>query len=211
MNRLLSHEGVLYRVLDLWWTVTRLGLIWWLASIPVVTSPAATIWLLHAVRREMRGERTPGLRSSIELVRQLSVQTYRLVAVGLATAGLILLAALAPSPPGVLSQVLVAVVVCVGVLWCLVIPWSLAILERRGAGVRDALATAYVTSMRKPVLAAGAALGISLCLSAPLWIPTLGKPLALISAPALAAALLVRTVDEASLVDPPLNRRRVPL
>lgn len=208
MNGLLSHEGAICRAVDLYWTAVRLSLVWWAASIPIVTSPAATIWLVHAVRREMRGEGSPGPRSSIALIGELWGQAYRLTAVILAAALLILAAAVAPSPPGLLSQVLIASVVCAGALWCLVVPCSVVVLERRRAGMRDALAVAYVHGMRKPMRAAGAAVGITACLSGVLFAPAPIRLLIIISAPACAAALAVKTADEASLVEPDRSKHR---
>lgn len=197
MTRVLALDGAVYRVLATWWGWVRIGLVWWVGCLPVVTAPAMTLWLVHAARCQLDGCAEPGLAQTLRLVRRGFLPALALAGLHLAVLALIAVAALGPSPGGAFDIVLPAVVVGVAATWALVAPWSLVLLERRGDGALAALRAAYVRAMRRPLLALAAAAGIAACAGAVLLGPRQVGLLVLLTAPGAVAVLLVRTCDRA--------------
>lgn len=197
MTSVLAPDGVVHRVLAAWWGWVRIGLVWWVGCLPVVTAPAMTVWLLHAARLQLDGRAEPGLVDTLRFVRRRFLPALGLAGLHLAVLALVAVAALGPSPGGAFDVVLPAVVLGVGGTWALVAPWSLVLLEQRGDGALAALRAAYVRAMRRPLLALGAAAGVAACAAVVLLGPRQTELLVLLTAPAAVAMLLVRTCDHA--------------
>jgi hypothetical protein len=197
MTRVLALDGPVYRALAAWWGWVRVGLVWWLGCLPLVTAPVMTLWLLHATRRRVEGRAEPGLAETLRFVR---ARLRPASALGLIHAGVLALlavAALGPSPGGGFDVALPAAVLGVGITWALVAPWSLVLLEQRDDGARAALHAAYVRAMSRPLLACYAAAGTAGCAAAVVLGPPQVGLLLVLTAPGAVATLLVRTCDRA--------------
>lgn len=212
MSSVLSVDAVPYRALAWWWGMVRLSLVWWLACLPVVTAPVATVWLVHATRRQLAGRALPGWTESRGLVARHFWPATRLFATHLAIVTLVCVASLGPSPGGALDLVLPLVVLAVALTWSLVGPWSVVLLEQRGDGARAALRASYVRALRRPMTASLGVLGTATCVVAVLLAPSEVVLLVALTAPVAAAAITIRTCDRAGFgpaeLDP--STREVP-
>jgi hypothetical protein len=203
MTRVLAVDGVVYRVLAAWWGWVRIGLVWWVGCLPLVTAPVLTLWLVHVTRRRSEGCVEPTAAELVRFVRLRFRSALALAGIHAAVVLLVAVAALGPSPGGAFDLLLPAVVLGVGVTWSLVAPWSLVLLERRDDGAVAALRAAYVRAMTRPVLALCAAAGTAACVTVLLLGPPQLLLLLLLTAPGAVAVLLVRTCDRAGT--PPLR------
>jgi hypothetical protein len=197
MTRVLAPDGPVYRGLAAWWGWVRIGLVWWLGCLPLVTAPVATLWLLHATRRRQDGRAEPGPAELLRFVRTRSRPAVALGGIHAGVLALVGVAALGPSPGGAFDLVLPAAVLGVGATWALVAPWSFVLLEQRDDGPRAALRAAYVRAMSRPLLALGAAAGSGAAVVAVVLGPPQVGLLIVLTAPGAVAALLVRTCDRA--------------
>lgn len=199
MTALLSVEGPVYRVLSGWWWLIRIGLIWFLGCLPVVTVPLSTIWLLDTVQRQLSGRPPADGREILALLKALSWPALRLAGLHVLALAVLLGAALGPSPGGLFTLVLPAVVVCVGATWLLLAPWSFAALLRHRLGATAAISRAYLTSIRFPLLAMACVGGLAAC-GAIVFLTPAGLGLLVLPAlPGLAGCLLMHTYDRADL------------
>jgi hypothetical protein len=203
MTRVLGPDGPVHRVLAAWWGWVRLGLVWWVGCLPVVTAPVATLWLLHATRRRLQGRAEPGPAETLRFARARLGPATALAGIHAGVLLLIAAAALGPSPGGVFDVLLPAAVLGVATTWSLVAPWSLVLLEQRADGARAALRAAYVRAMSRPLLALAAAAGTAAVAAAVLLGPQQIGLLLLLTAPGAVAVLLVRTCDRAGAVPHP--------
>jgi len=197
MTALLSVDGPVYRALSGWWWLSRIGLIWLAGCLPVVTAPVSTLWLLDSVQRQLAGRPQAGRVETLSLLKQLSWPALRLFALHGFVLALLLSAALGPSPGELFDVVLPAVVLCVGVTWLLLTPWSVALLLRRRRGVIDAIVRAYLISIRSPLLAVTCLVGLALGATVLVLTPSQIAVLVVLTVPGLAACLLVATCDRA--------------
>lgn len=197
MTALLSVEGPVYRVLSGWWWLIRIGLIWFLGCLPVVTAPVSTMWLLDAVQRQLSGQPPADRREILALLKELCLPALRLAALHVLALAVLLSAALGPSPGGLFDLVLPAAVVCVGATWLLLTPWSFAALLQHRLGATAAFRRAYLTSIRLPLLAAGCVGGLAACAAIVFLIPAGFGLLVLPALPGLGACLLMHTYDRA--------------
>jgi uncharacterized membrane protein YesL len=173
MTGLLATDGLVYRVLNGWFTLVRASLVWLLLCLPVVTAPAATVVLLHTAGRLLNGRAAPGLAESWRLVRERLWPSLRLAGLVLAGDAVVLSAVLGPSP----SALLPFVVVPVAITWVLACQWPFALAEERSYGAWAALRLSYLRAVRRPDLAAVTALGtvalvaVGLLLPTTVWLP----------------------------------------
>ena len=200
MTRLFVPDGPVHRALAAWWGWVRVGLVWWLGCLPLVTAPVMTLWLLHATRCRLDGGAEPGPAETLRFVRARLRPAAALAAIHGGILALLAVAALGPSPGGAFDLVLPAVVLGVGATWALVAPWSLVLLEQRDDGAAAALRAAYVRALSRPLLALCAVAGTAACVAAVLLGPPQIGLLLLLSAPGAVAVLLVRTCDRAGAV-----------
>ena len=195
----LSVEGPVYRVLSGWWWLIRIGLIWFLGCLPVVTAPLSTIWLLDTVRRQLSGHPPADRREILGLLKELGWPVLRLAALHVLALAVLLGAALGPSPGGLFDLVLPAAVVCAGATWLLLTPWSFAALLRHRLGAAAALRRAYLTSIRSPLLATACVGGLAACAAIVFLVPAGFGLLVLPALPGVGACLLTQTYDRADL------------
>ncbi|MFC7406534.1 hypothetical protein [Georgenia alba] len=198
-----------YRVLDTTWTLARLGLVWWLCLLLIVPAPAATVWLLHAARGQLRGEVAQDLGTTLRYIARMTLPALRLGLIHLGLAVVTVSALLGPSPGGVLDVVLPPVAVGVTLTWLLVLPWSFVALEQDpGAGALDALRHAYRWALAHLL---AAALTCTALAAAALLMWSVPAEVVLLPGVALPAvlALTVRSVQDRAESHPHARRTRV--
>jgi len=175
-----------FRAADVLWAHARLGLLWWLGCLPVVTAPAATLWLIHAARAHSSGEVVPAGRAFVRYVLEATAPALRLALGHLAASAYFVLALNSAIPDGILSTVIRGVVIAALATWILTVPWSFLLLERRRRGAWDAIRMSYLCALRRPGAAAMSA--ASLVAGAMLlWL--VPPQIALLAAAALPAAM----------------------
>lgn len=202
MNAIFTPDGALFRAWSRWWFWAWTSCCWVLFSVPVITMPAATSWLITQQRRYARGETSLGPTETLRHLLGRLLPTLPLAACHLGIAGLILIGLFGPSPGGPYGWVVLITSSVVAVTWLLIAPWSVVIFERTGRTV-EALRQAYRLALARidlavtatvAVVAAGAAAVLLLT-----QVPYLGPPLAL-AVPAAVATFLIMLHDRASVL-----------
>ncbi|TDD68949.1 hypothetical protein E1262_14510 [Jiangella aurantiaca] len=177
MTHLLAVDGPVYRVLAGWTAFLRAGAVWLLLCLPVITAPAATVVLLRTMHAIASGEPAPSLRESSRAAGRAFWPSLRLAGILAAGTVVTVTAILGPSPGGPLGELLPLAVIPVAAMWALVSTWSLAVLEERRDGARNALRYAYLRVVRRPELAIAAVLVcaavafVGVVLPPAIWIP----------------------------------------
>lgn len=196
MTGLLATDGLPYRALTRAYELVLISLLWLGMSLPLVTAPAATDWMLHAVDRTGRGEPVPGVRDAVRHVRAHFAPTGRLALVHLMVLAVLVVGALGPDPGGLVGGGVRGLVVGVGVTWALVAPWSVVLLAQRGPAadalpdVRTALRAAYLRALRHLPLSFLSAVTVAVgCVAVLMAPPVVRLPVALL-APATVAAVV---------------------
>ncbi len=195
MRSLLDTDGVLYRALSRWYELVLLSLGWFVLSLPVVTLPAATDWLVDGVRRTGRGEPIRGVGDSLRFVARRWLPTARLAGMHLLVLGLLAVGAFGPSPGGPFGLLVLVGVVGVAATWALVAPWSVVLLDRYGA--RDALRAAYLRALRHLPLSFLSAVAVLGGITSLVWAPAVVRLPVVLTAPGLVAALVIMVCDRA--------------
>ncbi|HEY8454510.1 MAG TPA: hypothetical protein VIL34_02865 [Actinopolymorphaceae bacterium] len=187
LGGLLAVDGFAYRVLAGWVSLVRASVIWVLFSLPVVTAPAATLLLHQTVAATVRGDKPPTLADGWRMVRRELAPAGRLAALLVLGWTVTVSALLGPSPGGVWDRALPLLVIPVAVTWLLASQWCFAVLSElvdrhvdasdRRILARTVLRTSYLRTIRRPDLAALAALGtatlvvVGLVLPTAVWLP----------------------------------------
>lgn len=143
-----------YRAADVMWSHLRLGIVWWLGCLPVVTAPAVTVWLIHAVRAQPTDKAPMGGRAIVRYVLASTLPALRLALVQSAIGIYFVLTLGSAVPDGMLGAVVQVLVITVLITWILTVPWSFLLLERRASGARDAIRSSYLCALRRPDAAA---------------------------------------------------------
>lgn len=151
---LITASTSIYRAADLAWSHARLGLTWWLGCLPILTAPAATIWLVHAVRRQSTGDVVPVGRDAARYIVARTMPALRLALVHLGIGLYFLVSLNSAIPDGLFGQAIRAVVIAALVTWSLTAPWSFLLMERRARGAWDAIRSSYLCALRRPAAAA---------------------------------------------------------
>lgn len=159
MSRLLSVDGLPYRLLSGWVGLVRAGLVWLLLSLPIVTAPAATTVLIRSVDAVVSGRTAPSLGESVRQVRERLVPALLLALVLVLGSAITVSAVLGPSPGGTWDVLLPVLILPVGVTWVLVCQWCFVLLEEVAGRVREALRRSYLRAVRRPDLAVLCAVG----------------------------------------------------
>ncbi|MGW0804705.1 hypothetical protein [Nonomuraea sp. NPDC002799] len=196
---LFAPDGALLRGWSRWWFWAWTSCCWLLLCLPVITAPAATLWLIAQQRRHADGEAALGPGETLRFLRRRLLPSLRLAGCHLGIAGLVLIGLLGPSPGGPYGWLVLITSVVAGVTWLLVAPWSLVIFE---GGAVAALRTAYVLALSRIELALLAmASVVAAALAVPFLaaqVPYLG-PLLVIALPAALAGLLIMLRDRAAI------------
>jgi hypothetical protein len=197
----LDADGPVYRVLSRWTELIILSLIWLALSLPVITAPAATGWLLRTVRRTRDGQPIPGFTDTIGELRLGFGISVRLAALQVAVAVLIVIALFGPSPGGWYGQLVLIVGSLVGITMALVAPWSVVLLAEHRT-VRGAVRAAYRRALGQLSLAFLSAVSVIAGAGAVLFVPGWIRLIALIAMPGLVAAVVTRLCDRAGTRSP---------
>lgn len=176
---LVTASTGIFRAVDVVWAHARFGLLWWLGCLPVLTAPAATVWLVHAVRKQAAGDVAEGGREVAGYIVARTLPALRLALIHLAVGVYFLVSLNSAVPDGLGGQAIRVVVFSVLTTWLLTAPWSFLLLERRGRGAWDAIRTSYLCALRRPA-AATLTLASLLAGAALLWL--MPAPVALLAA-----------------------------
>lgn len=217
MRSVLDVEGPAYRGLSRWSELAILSVAWWVLSLPVITAPVATGWLVGEVRRTRAGHPISGLPATGNYLRRHFGISLRLAGIQLVVAALVAVSLLGPSPGGWYGQLVFGVGCLVGITTALVAPWAVALLDRH-ATARAALRAAYRQVLGQLSLAFLSAVtvagGVAVVLFAPGWM----QLIVLVATPGLTAAVITRLCDlaeartlpqESSLEAPALDDHRL--
>lgn len=196
MTGLLATDGLLYRALTRVYDLVLISLLWLVLSLPLVTAPAATDWMLQAVARTGRGEPVPGVRDAVRHLRARFGPTGRLAMVHLMVLAVLVVGAIGPDPGGLLGLGVRVLVVGVGVTWTLVAPWSAVLLAERD--VRAAIRTAYLRALRHLPLSFLSAVAVTVGCAAVLAAPAIVRLPVVLIAPATVAAVVAGLCQRAA-------------
>lgn len=198
----LAPDGALLRGWSRWWFWAWTSACWLLLSLPVVTAPAATLWLITQQRRYARGEAALGPGETARFLARRLLPALPLTGCHLGIAVLVLIGLFGPSPGGPYGWLVLTTSVVAGVTWLLVAPWSVVIFERTGRTVA-ALRASYLLALTRIELALSATVAvIAAALAGPLLVarvPYLG-PLLTIALPAATASLVITLHDRAAML-----------
>jgi hypothetical protein len=204
-----APDGALLRAWSRWWFWAWTSCCWLLLSLPVITAPAATLWLITQQRRYAGGEAALGPRETLRFLGHWLLAALRPAGCHLGIAALVLIGLLGPSPGGPYGLLVLITSVVAGVTWLLVAPWSAVVFERTGRTV-VALRTSYLLALSRIELALSATVSvIAVALAGPFLmtrVPYLG-PLLVIALPAAAASFVITLHDRAAAVEDPGSGR----
>ncbi|MFG1702708.1 hypothetical protein ACFLIM_05910 [Nonomuraea sp. M3C6] len=199
---LFAPDGALLRGWSRWWFWAWTSCCWLLLSLPVITAPAATLWLIAQQRRYAGGEAALGPGETLRFLARGLLPSLPLAGCHLGIAVLVLIGLLGPSPGGPYGWLVLITSVVAGVTWLLVVPWSVVIFERTGRTVA-ALRMAYLLALSRIELALTAAVAvIAAAVAGPFLatqVPYLG-PLLMIALPAATASFVIMLRDRAAAV-----------
>ncbi|MCG5213251.1 hypothetical protein [Streptosporangium sp. KLBMP 9127] len=199
---LFAPDSALLRGWSRWWFWAWTSCCWVLLSLPVITAPAATLWLIAQQRRHADGEAALGPGETLRFLGRWLLPALRLAGCHLGIAVLVLVGLFGPSPGGPYGQLVLITSVVAGVTWLLVAPWSVVSLERTGRTVA-ALRTAYLLALSRIELAVAATVAVIAAAGAGPFlatrVPYLG-PLLLIALPAATASFVITLRDRAAAV-----------
>ncbi|MBF8184189.1 hypothetical protein ITP53_00180 [Nonomuraea sp. K274] len=199
---LFAPDGALLRGWSRWWFWAWTSCCWLLLCLPMITAPAATLWLIAQQRRYAGGEAALGPGETLRFVVRRLLPALPLAGCHLGVAVLVLIGLLGPSPGGPYGWLVLITSVVAGVTWLLVAPWSVVIFERTGRTV-VALRMAYVLALSRVELAVTAtAVVIAAAVAGPFLatqVPYAG-PLLVIALPAATAGLVLKLRDRAAAV-----------
>ncbi|PZG23466.1 hypothetical protein [Nonomuraea aridisoli] len=199
---LFAPDGALLRGWSRWWFWAWTSCCWLLLSLPLVTAPAATLWLIAQQRRHARGEAALGPAETLRFLGRRLLPSLPLAGCHLGVAALVLIGLLGPSPGGAYGWLVLTTSVVAGVTWLLVAPWSVVIFERTGR-TAEALRTAYLLALSRIELALSASVAvIAAAVAAPFLatgVPYLGLPAA-IALPGATASFVIVLCDRAAAV-----------
>ncbi|WP_336207598.1 hypothetical protein [Nonomuraea sp. LPB2021202275-12-8] len=199
---LFAPDGALLRGWSRWWFWTWTSCCWLLLSLPVITAPAATLWLIAQQRRHADGEAALGPRETLRFLVGRLLPALPLAGCHLGIAALVVIGLFGPSPGGPYGQLVLVTSVVAGVTWLLVAPWSAVIFERTGRTI-PALRTAYRLALSRIELAVAATVAVIAAAAAGPFlatrVPYLG-PLLTIALPAATASFVIMLRDRAAVV-----------
>lgn len=200
MTTLFAPGGALLRAWSRWWHWAWTSCCWLLFSLPVITLPAATLWLITQQRRYARGEAALGPAETLRyLLRQL-LPALPLAGSHLSVAALVIIGLFGPSPGGGYGWVVLITSSLAGVTWLLLAPWTFVIFERTGRTVVS-IKSAYRLALTRLDLAVTGAAAVLVAGTAAVLLftrlPYLG-PLLALAVPAAVAGLSIMLHDRAS-------------
>ncbi|MFI7611722.1 hypothetical protein E1286_06755 [Nonomuraea terrae] len=197
-----APDGALLRGWSRWWFWAWTSCCWLLLSLPVLTAPAAGLWLIAQQRRYARGEAALGPGETLRFLGRRLLPSLPLAGCHLGIAALVLVGLLGPSPGGAYGGLVLTTSVVAGVTWLLVAPWSVVIFERTGR-TAEALRTAYLLALSRIELALTASVAVIAAAAAGPFlatgVPYLGLPAA-IALPAATASFVIVLCDRAAAV-----------
>ena len=202
MNAIFAPDGALLRAWSRWWFWAWTSCCWVLFSLPVITMPAATSWLITQQHRYARGENALGPVETLRHLLGRLLPTLPLACCHLAVAGLVIIGLFGPSPGGPYGWLVLITSSVAGVTWLLLAPWTVVIFERTGRTV-ESIRRAYRLALARIELAVtGTVVFVAATVAAVLLltrVPYLGPPLAL-AVPAAVATFLIMLHDRASVL-----------
>lgn len=193
---LFAPDGRLLGAWTQWWFWVRTSVCFLLLCIPVITAPAAIVWLIGEQLRHRRGEAASGLAETVRLMRRSLLPALLLATCHLGAATLVMIGLLGPAP-GPYGWVVLAVSTAFAVTWLLLTPWSWVILERNGSA-REALRQAYATSLGRIELAVAPLVVIGGALALLPVLPTFALAFVLPALPAALATAMTYFCDRAT-------------
>ncbi len=202
MNAIFAADGALFRAWSRWWFWSWTSCCWVLFSLPVITIPAATSWLITQQRRYSRGETSLNPAETLRLLFGRLLPTLPLAGCHLAVAGLVIIGLFGPSPGGPYGWLVLITSSVVGVTWLLLAPWTVLIFERTGRTVESIRAAYRLALARIDLAVTGTAVVAAAGFAAVLLftrVPFLG-PLLALAVPAAVATFLIMLHDRASLL-----------
>ncbi|MEO3792941.1 hypothetical protein ABGB14_22230 [Nonomuraea sp. B10E15] len=208
---LLAADGALLRGWSRWWFWAWTSCCWLLLSLPVITAPAATLWLVAQQRRQARGEAALGPGETLRFLARRLLPALRLAGCHLGIACLVLIGLLGPSPGGPYGWLVLVTSVVAGVTWALVAPWSVVMFERTGRTVA-ALRMAYVLALSRIELALTATVAMLVAAVAGPFLATqvpYAGPLLAIALPAATASFVIMLGDRAAAVHDVVSAGRI--
>ncbi|TYB56584.1 hypothetical protein FXF51_43175 [Nonomuraea sp. PA05] len=201
---LLTPDGALMRAWSRWWLWAWTSACWLLLSLPVITAPAATLWLVAQQRRRSAGEAPLGAAETVRFLGRHLLPALRLACCHAGIAALVLIGLLGPSPGGPYGWLVLVTSVVAGATWLLVAPWSVPAFARTGRAFA-ALRAAYVLALSRIESALLATAAVIAAAGAPfvaIRVPYLG-PLLVVALPAATASLVITLYDRAAAVRTP--------
>ncbi|GAB3758498.1 hypothetical protein [Microlunatus parietis] len=204
MNAVFAPDGALLRAWSRWWHWAWTSCCWALLCLPVITMPAATLWLITQQRRYARGEASLSPAESVRYLTGHLFPALPLAGCHLGAAALVIIGLFGPSPGGPYSWVVLITSSLAGVTWLLLAPWTFVIFERTGRTVA-AIKTAYRLALTRIDLAVTGATAVLIAGAAAVLlftrVPYLG-PLLALAVPAAVASLSIMLHDRASALAP---------
>ncbi|GAA4958949.1 hypothetical protein HD597_005466 [Nonomuraea thailandensis] len=201
---LLTPDGALMRAWSRWWLWAWTSGCWLLLSLPVITAPAATLWLVAQQRRRAAGEAPLGAAETARFLGRQLLPALRLAGCHAGIAALVLAGLLGPSPGGPYGWLVLITSVVAGATWLLVAPWSVPAFAQTGRALA-ALRAAYVLALSRIESALLATAAVIAAVAAPLVairVPYLG-PLLVVALPAATASLVISLYDRAAAARTP--------
>lgn len=198
MRSVLDVEGPAYRGLSRWAELAILSVAWWVLSLPMITAPVATGWLMAEVRQIRAGHPISGPRATGSYLRRRFGVSLRLAGIQLVVAALVAVALLGPSPGGWYGQLVFGVGCLVGITSALVAPWAVALLDRHTTA-RAAVRAAYRQVLGQLSLAFLSAVAVAGGVAAVLFAPGWMQLIVMLAAPGLTVAVVTRLCDLAEI------------
>ncbi|MFC7625189.1 hypothetical protein [Microlunatus sp. GCM10028923] len=195
-----APDGALLRAWSRWWHWAWTSCCWVLFSLPVITLPAATLWLITQQRRYARGEATLGPAETVRHLARHLLPALPLAGCHLGVAALVIIGLFGPSPGGPYGWVVLITSSLAGVTWLLLAPWTFVIFERTGrtvASIRDAYRLALTRIDLAVTVATAAVIAGAAAVLLFTRVPYLG-PLLALAVPAAVASLSIMLHDRAS-------------
>lgn len=193
---LFAADGRLFAAWTQWWFWVRTSVCFVLLCLPVITAPAAIVWLITEQRNHRRGEAASTWLVTMRRIRSSLLPAVALAAFHLLAAALVAIGLLGPMPTP-FSWVVLAVSTTCAVTWLLLTPWSWAVLEGSGSA-REALRASYTSSLQRIELAVTSLVLIGAAVVLVWILPTLVLAFVLPALPGALADAIARLCDRAT-------------
>ena len=172
----IGPDSAFYRVVSTWVAIVYVGVVWLLASLPVITAGPATYALFAAIRRLREDGETPRVRT---FVQDMRAGWWTGLGLGIATlcSGVVLAVVvfrLVETGPARWALVLV---IPVALFWAMTAVWVYPVAARDRLDSGRAVKVAYLKAVRRPIAAIASCACVLGAVLAPWLAP---KPVALL-------------------------------